>query len=88
MVQHVKRSSFILKDQTVICIDSPVKHAFTFTPAISLFVDCDDEKGLQRLTSALLESDEALIPLGKYGFSRKFAWMNDHYGVPWQLNLP
>ena len=25
------------------CIDSPVKHAFTFTPSISLFVDCETE---------------------------------------------
>ena len=23
-----------------------------------------------------------------YGFSRKFGWVNDRFGVSWQVNLP
>jgi hypothetical protein len=30
-------------ERAVICIDSPVKHAFTFTPAISLYAECESE---------------------------------------------
>jgi predicted 3-demethylubiquinone-9 3-methyltransferase (glyoxalase superfamily) len=28
----------------------------------------------------------AHIPLGKYGASQKFAWIDDKYGVSWRLN--
>jgi predicted 3-demethylubiquinone-9 3-methyltransferase (glyoxalase superfamily) len=33
------------------------------------------------------ESGAVLMPPDNYGFSRKFAWLNDRYGVSWQLNL-
>jgi predicted 3-demethylubiquinone-9 3-methyltransferase (glyoxalase superfamily) len=72
----------------VMCFDSPVKHAFTFTPAVSLFIDFDDEAELRRVAAAMLEGGQALMPLGDYGFSRLFVWLNDRYGVSWQLNLP
>jgi predicted 3-demethylubiquinone-9 3-methyltransferase (glyoxalase superfamily) len=84
----VSRASFKLKDQMILCFDSPPVHKFTFTPSFSLFVDCESEEEIERLTSSLLKDGEALMPLSEYGFSRKFAWVNDRYGVSWQLNLP
>ncbi len=77
-----------LAGQTIQCNDSPVKHAFTFTPAMSLFVTCDSEAELDRLAAALSEGGKFLMPVGHYGFSRKFAWLDDRFGVSWQINLP
>jgi predicted 3-demethylubiquinone-9 3-methyltransferase (glyoxalase superfamily) len=83
----VMKASFSVGDQTILCIDSPVKHAFTFTPAFSLFVECESEEEIRRLYSTFLEGGTALMGLDNYGFSRQFAWVNDRYGVSWQMNL-
>lgn len=74
--------------QTVMCVDSPINHAFDFTPSFSFFVDCDDDDEVDRLYSALSDQGTTLMPPGNYGFSRKFAWVNDRFGVSWQVNLP
>ena len=81
------KASFSVGGQTIHCTDSFVKHAFTFTPAFSLFVECGSEEEISRLYAALKAGGSDLMPLGEYGFSRKFAWINDRYGVSWQLNL-
>ncbi len=83
----VLKASFSIGNQTVLCIDSIVKHTFTFTPAFSFFVDCPSEEELRRIHAALAAGGSELMPLGEYGFSRKFGWVNDRYGVSWQLNL-
>lgn len=84
----VQLASFTIAGQTVMCIDSPAKHAFTFTPSISFFVDLDSEEALDRAAKALSEGGAVLMPLDNYGFSRRFTWLNDRFGVSWQLNLP
>ena len=70
------------------CSDSFVKHPFTFTPSISNFVTCSSEEELDNLYEKLNEGGQALMPLNNYGFSKKFGWVNDRFGVSWQLNLP
>lgn len=83
----VVQATFILKGQTFMAIDSPVKHDFTFTPAMSLFVDCQDEAEIDRLFAKLSDGGKILMPLNAYPFSRKFGWIADRFGVSWQLNL-
>jgi predicted 3-demethylubiquinone-9 3-methyltransferase (glyoxalase superfamily) len=83
----VMKAVFSLDGQRVMCIDSIVKHDFTFTPAFSFFVDCESEEEIGRLSAALSNGGTVLMPLGEYGFSRRFTWLNDRYGVSWQLNL-
>jgi len=84
----VQHASFSLAGERFMCIDSPAKHEFTFTPSMSLFVQCEDEAEIDRLYAALAEQGTELMPLGDYGFSPKFGWVNDRFGVSWQLNLP
>lgn len=84
----VKHATFTLAGQWFMCIDSSQQHAFSFTAAMSLFVQCDTEDEIDRLYAALSEQGETPMPLGSYGFSTKFGWVNDRFGVSWQLNLP
>jgi predicted 3-demethylubiquinone-9 3-methyltransferase (glyoxalase superfamily) len=83
----IMKASFSIAGQTVICIDSAMKHDFGFTPSFSLFVTCESEAQIRKLASALAEGGAELMPLDNYGFSRQFAWVNDRFGVSWQLIL-
>ena len=84
----VMRALFRVAGQKVMATDSPPVHDFGFTPSFSLFVECDDEAELDRLAQKLGEGGSVLMPPGDYGFSRKFTWLADRFGVSWQLNLP
>lgn len=84
----VMQATFSLKGQDFMCIDSHVKHDFTFTPSFSIYITCDSEDELNHLYEQLLQEGQALMPLNNYGFSKMFGWVNDRYGVSWQLNLP
>lgn len=84
----IKKARFTLAGHDLICFDSPVKHDFTFTPSMSLFVDCQSEEELDTAFERLAEDGEILMPLDRYEFSKKFGWVNDRFGVSWQLNLP
>jgi predicted 3-demethylubiquinone-9 3-methyltransferase (glyoxalase superfamily) len=85
---NVKRCEITVAGQRLRMFDTPVKHAFTFTPSLSLFVDCESEAELDAAFAALSKDGGVLMPPGNYGFSPKFAWCNDRFGVSWQLNLP
>ena len=84
----VMLASFTLKGQNFMCVDSFVKHDFKFTPATSIFVDCESEAEVDALFRTLSEGGHVLMPLDHYPFSRKFAWVADRFGVSWQINLP
>lgn len=84
----VYQGRFTLGGHDIICFDSPGKHGFTFTPATSIFVECNSAAEVDRLSSALLEGGTALMPLGSYPFAPRFAWIVDRFGISWQLILP
>lgn len=83
----VKVATFTLCGREFMCSDSPVKHAFTFTPSNSIFVECESMEVLESAMNALSQGGQFLMPPGNYGFSKHFCWFNDRFGVSWQLNL-
>lgn len=68
-------------------MDSPVRHDFSFTPSVSIFMNFDDETAFEKAWNRLIQGGATLMPLDDYGFSRRFGWLNDRFGVSWQLNL-
>ena len=84
----VRQARFELAGREFMCIDSPAKHDFTFTPSMSLYIECESESEIDQRFASLSEGGEVFMPLGDYGFSRKFGWVSDRYGVSWQLTLP
>ncbi|MGG3738815.1 VOC family protein [Aeribacillus pallidus] len=83
----VLHATFTIKGQPFMCIDNPSGEHHPFTPAMSLFVTCDTEEEIDKLFEKLSQNGNVLMPLASYPFSPKFAWVEDRYGVSWQLNL-
>jgi predicted 3-demethylubiquinone-9 3-methyltransferase (glyoxalase superfamily) len=83
----VARATFSLYGQTFMCMDSNVKHDFTFTASISLYIACTTEDEIDRFFEKLSQDGNVFMPLAAYPFSQKFGWVADKYGVSWQLNL-
>ena len=83
----IERANFTVAGQYVVCTDSPIQHAFSFTPSFSFFVECDSEEELDTAFNELSDSGDILMPPDNYGFSRKFTFVSDRFGVSWQLNL-
>lgn len=81
------RGRFTIAGQEFLCFDSYVQHQFGFTPAISIFTACESEAELDAVFASLSDGGQVLMPPDNYGFSTKFAWVSDRFGVSWQLNL-
>ncbi len=82
----VKGARFRIAEQTFRCFDSPVEHAFGFTPSLSFFVDCKED-AFDTLFERLSGGGSVLMPPDRYPFAQRFAWVSDRYGVSWQLNV-
>lgn len=66
---------------------------FKFNPSVSFFVNFDPSRdpngraNLDRLWESLSQGGEVLMPLQEYPFSARFGWVQDRYGLSWQLIL-
>ena len=83
----VKVVTFRLAGSDFSCADSPVRHEWGFTPAVSLWIDCDDSNDSSDSSIGSAMGATLTCPR-RLGFSTRFGWVGDRYGVTWQLNLP
>ena len=66
---------------------------FKFNPSVSFFVNFDSSKdsgareSLDRIWERLSSGGTALMTLQQYPFSERYGWLQDRYGVSWQLIL-
>jgi predicted 3-demethylubiquinone-9 3-methyltransferase (glyoxalase superfamily) len=84
---QVVHARFRLKGELLMGMDSAVPQSFSFTPAMSLWVNCDDETEIDSAYAVLVDGGSVLMELGNYPFAKKYAWINDRFGVSWQLVL-
>jgi predicted 3-demethylubiquinone-9 3-methyltransferase (glyoxalase superfamily) len=83
----VKLATLNLLGRKLEFFDSPVRHAFAFTPAISFAVVCESAEEVDHLFAALSEGGQVLMGLDAYPFARRYGWVNDKFGVSWQLRF-
>lgn len=83
----IMQATFELDGNLFMCSDSPAVHDWDFSPAVSKYIECENESELERLFSKLAENGKVTMALSNYGFSQKFGWVIDQFGVSWQLNL-
>ncbi len=60
---------------------------FKFTPAISFYVSCETREQIDTLWAKLSGGGSSLMELDRYPFSERFGWVQDRFGLSWQLNL-
>ena len=83
----VKHALFTLSGQEYMASENTFEHGFSFTPSISIFVNCEDEAEINMLFEKLSEGGGVMMPLNDYGFNKKFGWVADRYDVSWQVNF-
>ena len=64
-----------------------MKHEFTFTPSFSFFTTINSEDDFEKIYTELAKESLILMPVDNYGFSKKFVWLQDRFGISWQISL-
>jgi predicted 3-demethylubiquinone-9 3-methyltransferase (glyoxalase superfamily) len=60
---------------------------FKPNPTISFYVVFEEETELDHAWEHLSANGKVMMPVDKYDWSDKYAWVEDQYGVSWQITL-
>lgn len=78
-------SLFETAGQKFMCINGGPE--FKPNPSISFFVVCETEQETDHAWAKLSDGGNVLMPLDNYPWSQKYGWIQDKYGVSWQLSF-
>lgn len=87
----VDNISFTLSDHPFIAFNAGPY--FKFNPSISFILNFDPSRdknakeNLNKMWKEFKKGGKVLMPLNKYPFSKWYGWIQDKYGVSWQLLL-
>lgn len=59
---------------------------FKLNPSISLFVVFDNETEIGATWDKLADGGKVLMPYNTYPWAQKYGWLQDKYGLSWQLS--
>lgn len=60
---------------------------FRFTPAVSYFVVLESMAEVDRIWAGLSDRGTVLMALDAYDWSARYGWLNDRFGLSWQIYL-
>ena len=58
---------------------------FKFNPSISFHVTCKTKEEVDEIWKKLSHGGQVLMELGAYPFSERYGWLQDKYGLSWQI---
>ncbi|PZP95165.1 MAG: hypothetical protein DI572_07875 [Staphylococcus epidermidis] len=85
---YLQHAIFRLKDQVLMAIDNVNGMDIEMNPAMSLYVTVKDTMEMERLFNGLKNEGAILMPKTEMPPFREFAWVQDKFGVSFQLALP
>ena len=78
-------TSIDVSGQSITLLDGGPK--YKPNASISFFYICEEEDELNKIWSAFSKEGEVLMALDKYPWSEKYGWINDKFGISWQIAL-
>lgn len=77
--------TFEASGQKFMCLNGGPK--FKPNPSISFFVVCETKEEIDQYWKKLVVGGSVLMPLDKYDWSEKYGWLQDAFGINWQLSF-
>jgi predicted 3-demethylubiquinone-9 3-methyltransferase (glyoxalase superfamily) len=58
---------------------------FKFNPSVSFLVACNTKREVESIWKKLFDGATVLMDLASYPFSERYGWLQDKYGLSWQI---